>query len=111
MGQISQTTTRILDERIFIDISNTIGKFIYVDPRCLGARDKEISWVLIEKHFGEAFSNHTKLRWENINLTYCLDFWGTPFRCLNSHQIGHLIANCPKERGELQPLRERKGFH
>lgn len=60
-------------KEVFTDI-DAIGKFIYVDPWCMGAKDKRIAWVLIEKDFGEAFSNHIELRWENMNLTQRLDF-------------------------------------
>jgi len=98
-------------KEVFTDIGNAIGKFIYVDPRCLGARDKRIAWVLIEKYFGEAFPDHIELRWDNINLRKHLDFWGIPFTCLNFCQTGHLIAKHPKGSGGWQPSWEREGTY
>lgn len=39
--------TEFWTKEMFTDIDNAIGKFIYVDPRCLGARDKRAAWIII----------------------------------------------------------------
>lgn len=42
-------------------IGNAIGKFVYVDPICLGAKDKRVAWILIEKYYRGGFPDHIDL--------------------------------------------------
>ena len=72
------------------DIANAIRNFVYVDPKCLGAKDKKVAWILIEKEFRRGFPDHIDLYWEGINLQQRLDYWGVPFRCSSCHRTGHL---------------------
>jgi len=44
-----------------MDIGNTIGKFIYVNPQCLGAQDKRVTWILIMKEYRGWFPDHIEL--------------------------------------------------
>lgn len=77
------------------DIGNTIEKFAYVDPRCLGAPDKWVTWILIEKEYRGVFLDHIGLRWGETNLTQRLGYLGVPFYCSLCHHMGHIVANCP----------------
>jgi len=43
------------------EIGNTIGRFVYVDPRCLGEKDKRIAWILMEKTFRGGFPDHIEI--------------------------------------------------
>lgn len=36
-------------------IGNAIGEFVFVDPSCLGARDKRVAWILIERDYRGGF--------------------------------------------------------
>lgn len=56
------------------NIGNAIGKFAYVDPKCLGAKDKRVAWILIEKEFQGGFPDHIELLWEELNMHQRLDF-------------------------------------
>lgn len=47
------------------DIGNAIGKFVYVDPKCLGAKYKRVVWILIEKEYRGGFPDHIELLWGN----------------------------------------------
>lgn len=68
------------------DIKNSIGKFSYIYPKCLDAKDKRIAWILIEKEYRGSFPDHINLHWEDINLHQRLHFWGVPFHCSSSHR-------------------------
>lgn len=57
-----------------MDIVNAIGKIFYVDPQFLGARDKRIVWILIEKEYMGGFSDHIELHWEFTHLLQRLNF-------------------------------------
>lgn len=48
-------------EQALMDIGNGIGKFVYVDPRCLGALEKRVAWILIEKEYRGGFPDHIEL--------------------------------------------------
>lgn len=41
-------------------IGNAIGRCVYVDPRCLGGKDKCVAWILIEKAYRGGFPDHIK---------------------------------------------------
>lgn len=45
------------------DIGNAIGKFVYVDLKCLGAKDKRVAWILIEKEYRGGFPDHINFHW------------------------------------------------
>jgi len=79
-----------------IEIGNAIGRFVYVDPRCLGEKDKRIAWILIEKAYRGGFPDHIEIAWRDLKINQRLDFWGIPFRCLACHRTGHLIKHCPR---------------
>lgn len=76
-------------------IGNAIGRCVYVDPKCLGEKDKHVAWILIEKAYRGGFLDHIELSWRDLKINQRLEFWGVPFRCLACHRIGHLIKNCP----------------
>lgn len=38
-------------KEILKEIGNSIGRFVYADPWCLGEKDKRIAWILIEKFY------------------------------------------------------------
>lgn len=38
-------------KEILEEIGNSIGRFVYVDPWCLGEKGKRIAWILIEKTY------------------------------------------------------------
>lgn len=78
-----------------IYVGNAIGKFVYVDLKCLGAKDKRVAQILIEKEYRGGFPDHIYLHWGDINLQQRLDFWGVPFHCSTCHRIGHLKNHCP----------------
>lgn len=58
MGQLHSLPLEFWTKQVFTDIGNAIGKFICIDPRFLGSRDKRIAWVRIEKYFSEVFLDH-----------------------------------------------------
>lgn len=41
----------IWSKEILEEIGNSIGRFVYVYPWCLGEKDKRISWIFIEKSY------------------------------------------------------------
>lgn len=43
------------------NIGNAIGKFVYVDLKCLGEKDKRVTWILIEKEYQGGFPDHIDL--------------------------------------------------
>jgi len=47
-----------------------------VEPKCLGAKDKRVAWILIEKEYHGDFPDPVNLHWEDINLHQRLDYWG-----------------------------------
>lgn len=47
------------------EIGNAIGRFIYVDPWCLGENDKRIAWILIQKSYRGGYPNHIEISWKN----------------------------------------------
>lgn len=55
-------------------IGNAIGRFIYVDPRCIGAKDKRVAWILIEKEFKGGFPESIDLTWELSKIQQRLDY-------------------------------------
>lgn len=55
-------------------IGNAIGKFVYVDPKCLGARDKWVAWILIEKEYRGGFPDHIDLVWGELSIHQRLDY-------------------------------------
>lgn len=82
---------KLQTRQVFMDIGNAIGNFIYINPQCLGAWDKIIIWILIEKEY----LDHIEIIWEGIHLAQKLDFWGVPFRCHICQHTGHLMVQCP----------------
>lgn len=78
-----------------------IGKFVYIDPRSLGAQDKRVAWIPIEKEYRGGFLDHIDLLWGETQLSQRLDFWGVPFRCSLCHHTGHLLAQCPRRPSDL----------
>jgi len=77
-------------------IGNSIGRFVYVDPWCLGEKDKCIAWILIEKAYRGGFPDHIEIAWSDLKIKQRLDFWGIPFRCSTCHSTRHLIKNFPR---------------
>lgn len=47
-----------------MEIGNATGKFIYVDPACMGARDKIISWILVDIHLSGGLPAEMHIHWE-----------------------------------------------
>jgi len=78
------------------DIGNSIGRFIYVDPKCLGAREKIVTWILVELGFFGGLLAYIDLAWEQTHTHQRLDYWSIPFLCLIFHHTGHLMARCPQ---------------
>lgn len=85
-------------------IGNAIGKFIYVDPKCLGAKDKRVAWILIEKEYRGGFPEYIDFSWDSLAIQQRLDYWGVPFRCSICHKTGHLKVSCPR-----RPVGRQKG--
>lgn len=54
-------------------IGNAIGKIFYVDPKFLGAKDKRVAWILIEKVYRGGFPNHIELFCGDLNMKQRLD--------------------------------------
>lgn len=79
-------------------IGNAIGRFVYVDPWCLGERDKRIAWILIQRPFRGGYPDHIEISWKNQVINQRLDFWGIPFRCAACRKTGHLVKNCPSAK-------------
>jgi len=79
-------------------IGNAIGRFVYVDPWCLGERDKHIAWILIQRPFRGGYPDHIQISWKNQSINQRLDFWGIPFRCAACRKTGHLVKNCPSAK-------------
>lgn len=82
-----------------MDIGNAIGKFVYVDPRCLGAPHKRVSWFRIEKESRGGFPDHIDFHWGETHLSQRLDLQGVPFRCSYHHHTRHMLAQCPRRLG------------
>jgi len=38
-------------KQVFMEIGNEIGRFIYMDPRIFGAKDKSVALILIKTNF------------------------------------------------------------
>lgn len=43
------------------EIGNSIGRFVYVDPWCLGKKYKRIAWILIKKAYRGVFPDHIEI--------------------------------------------------
>ena len=84
-----------------VDIGNVIGKFIYVDPCCLGDLDKWVAWIVIEREYYGGFLDHIDLFRGETNLSHRLDFWGVAFRCAHCHHTRHLLAQCRRRLGGI----------
>lgn len=95
-------------KEILEEIGNSIGRFVYVDPWCLGEKDKRIAWILIEKAYREGYPDHIEITWRDLKINQRLDFWGIPFRCAACHKIGHLIKNCPRHLAPKSRVFHRK---
>lgn len=78
-------------------IWNAIGKFVYVDIWCLGANDKRVAWILVEKDYRGGFLEHIDLFWGALSTCQRLDHWGVPFRCSLCHKMGQLKHKCPRQ--------------
>jgi hypothetical protein len=59
---------------VLTDIGNFIGRFIYVDPKLLGAQDKTFAWILVELGFSRGLPAHIDLSWEQIHTHQRLDY-------------------------------------
>ena len=92
--------------KVFIEIGNPIGKFIYVDPKCLGAKDKRVAQILIERGYTGGFPEHIELVWDKTHIHQQLDFWCIPFHCLIFHCMRHLMAQCPRKQWRKQKRTE-----
>lgn len=57
-----------------MDIVNAIGKFVYVNPQCLGAREMYICWILIEKDYSGGFPDHIEIYWEDMHVYQKFNF-------------------------------------
>jgi len=77
---------------VLTDIGNFIGRFIYVDPKLLGAQDKTFAWILVELGFSTGLPAHIDLAWDQIHAHQRLDYWRIPFRFLICHHTRHLMA-------------------
>jgi len=73
-----------------MDIGNAIGKFLYANLKCLRARDKWVTWILIELGLYGGLPAHIDLAWDKIHIHQRLEFWCIPFSCLTNH-TGHLM--------------------
>jgi len=55
-------------------IGNAIRRFVYVDPHCLGAKDKKVAWLLFENDYQGGFPDHLDLIWGNLTASQRLDY-------------------------------------
>jgi len=49
-------------------IENVVGCYIYVDPKCIGVKDKWVAWILIEKGFSGGFPESIDLHWNHYKV-------------------------------------------
>lgn len=53
-------------KHVLKEIGDASGRFIYIDPGSLGARDKRVAWILVELGFSSGFPEHIDLEWGNF---------------------------------------------
>ena len=75
-------------KQVMMDIGNAIGKFVYVDPHCLGAQDKRVAQISIQKEYHGGFLDHINLFQGDTHLSRRLEFWGVPFWCSQCDHTG-----------------------
>lgn len=81
--------------RVLSEIENSIGHFIYVDPKCLGPSDKCVACILVELGFSGVLPGQIDLAWDHVVQRKCLNYWYIPFQCPLCHHTGHLLENFP----------------
>lgn len=47
-------------------IGNSIRKFIYLDPKVMGARDKRVAWILVDVNFSGGLPENLDLKWGSL---------------------------------------------
>lgn len=60
-------------------IGNMVGKFRYMDPCILGAKDKMVAWIQVEVYFSSRLLGSIDMEWDSCHFCQRLDYWGIPF--------------------------------
>jgi hypothetical protein len=84
----------VWNREAFMEIGNSIGKFLYVDPGLLAGSDRRMGKLLVEVDMFDGLSPEIELEWRGVLFVQKLDYQGVPFRCSVCKETGHLRHKC-----------------
>jgi hypothetical protein len=61
--------------RIFIDIANSVGRFVYFEEKSLRWNNKRLAWVLVEMDLELGFPNEIEISLGDSSFMDSLDYW------------------------------------